>query len=130
MSIFTVAMTVRDYECDMQGVVNNAVYQNYLEHARHEFLKARGLNFARLTEQQINVVVVRAELDYRRSLRSGDAFLVTVQTERESRLRLTFVQRIVHADSGQTMLEARIITTAVNPRGRPYLPAALEVLLD
>ncbi len=130
MSVFTIAMAVRDYECDMQGVVNNAVYQNYLEHARHEFLKARGLDFARLTEQQISVVVVRAELDYRRSLRGGDAFVVAVHTERESRLRLTFVQRIVHADSGQTHLDARIITAALNPQGRPYFPKELAVLLD
>ncbi len=130
MSIFSMTMAVRDYECDMQGVVNNAVYQNYLEHARHEFLKAHGLDFAQLTARQINVVVVRAELDYRRSLRSGDVFSVTVETRRESRLRLIFVQRIVHADSGQTMLEARFITTAVNPQGRPCFPKELEVLVE
>ena len=36
---FKIALPVRDYECDMQGYVNNAVYQNYLEHARHEYLQ-------------------------------------------------------------------------------------------
>ena len=51
-------MAVRDYECDMQGVVNNAVYQNYLEHARHEFLKLHGLDFAVLAKAGINLVVV------------------------------------------------------------------------
>jgi len=66
--VFTCQLAVRDYECDMQGVVNNAVYQNYLEHARHEFLKSRGLDFARLTADGIIVVVVRAEIDYRISL--------------------------------------------------------------
>lgn len=125
---FTINMAVRDYECDMQGVVNNAVYQNYLEHARHEFLKTCGLSFAALTEAGINVVVTRAEIDYRRSLRSGDAFVVTVQTERESRLRLVFLQRIERSD-GESMLTARIITTAVNQRGRPYFPDELKVLL-
>ncbi|MCP4188209.1 MAG: acyl-CoA thioesterase, partial [Gammaproteobacteria bacterium] len=39
---------VRDYECDMQAVVNNGVYQNYLEHARHDFLHSKGINFAEL----------------------------------------------------------------------------------
>ncbi|MBU2223338.1 MAG: acyl-CoA thioesterase, partial [Gammaproteobacteria bacterium] len=31
--VFSVDFKVRDYECDMQGIVNNAVYFNYLEHA-------------------------------------------------------------------------------------------------
>lgn len=72
--IFTCQMAVRDYECDMQGVVNNAVYLHYLEHARHEFLKSLGLDFASLTADGIIVVVVRAEIDYLQSLRSGDLF--------------------------------------------------------
>ena len=40
---FTLTLAVRDYECDLQGVVNNAVYQNYLEHARHQYLQSLGL---------------------------------------------------------------------------------------
>ena len=46
-----IELKVRDYECDMQGVVNNGIYQNYLEHARHEFLQAHGINFAQNTAQ-------------------------------------------------------------------------------
>ena len=130
MTLFKHRMTVRDYECDMQGVVNNAVYQNYLEHARHEFLKTRGLDFARLTADGIIVVVVRAEIDFLRSLRSGDAFEVSVAPVRESKIRLAFEQTIVHAETAEMMLRARVITTAVNERGRPYLPTALQVLLS
>ena len=39
-------LKVRDYECDLQGIVNNANYQHYLEHARHEFLLSLGVSFA------------------------------------------------------------------------------------
>ncbi|HAD03062.1 MAG TPA: acyl-CoA thioesterase, partial [Porphyromonadaceae bacterium] len=42
--IFKLSMKVRDYECDLQGVVNNANYQHYLEHTRHEFLESLGEN--------------------------------------------------------------------------------------
>jgi len=127
--LFRCEMAVRDYECDMQGVVNNAVYQNYLEHARHEFLKARGLDFAQLTADGIIVVVIRAEIDYRISLRSGDVFEVSVEPVQLSPLRLAFRQQIRHRD-GRVMLDALIITTAVNNRGRPWFPEQLNVLLQ
>ena len=127
--VFQCRMAVRDYECDMQGVVNNSVYQNYLEHARHEFLKHKGLEFADLTRRGIIGVVVRAELDYLQSLRSGDVFDVSVEPARISALRLGFQQQIVHEASRKVMLKALIITTAVNERGRPWFPAQLEQLL-
>ncbi|MEX2320204.1 MAG: acyl-CoA thioesterase, partial [Saccharospirillum sp.] len=73
---YTLDLKVRDYECDMQGIVNNAVYQNYLEHCRHEFLLDRGVDFAALARDGINLVVVRAELDYKRSLTSQDEFSI------------------------------------------------------
>jgi acyl-CoA thioester hydrolase len=127
--IFQCRMAVRDYECDMQGVVNNSVYQNYLEHARHEFLKHKGMEFADLTRRGIIVVVVRAELDYLQSLRSGDVFDVSVEPVRISALRLGFQQQIIHEASRKLMLKALIVTTAVNQRGRPWFPAELEKLL-
>ena len=128
--VFQCRMAVRDYECDMQGVVNNSVYQNYLEHARHEFLKRKGLDFADLTRRGTIVVVVRAELDYLLSLRSGDVFDVSVEPVRISAIRLGFQQQIIHEGSRRVMLKALIVTTAVNERGRPWFPAELEQLLS
>ena len=58
--IFETEMEVRDYECDIQGIVNNANYLHYAEHTRHLFLLQTGLSFARLHEQGIDAVVARA----------------------------------------------------------------------
>lgn len=121
---------VRDYECDLQGVVNNSVYQNYLEHARHELLLARGISFAAMTAAGINLVVVRAELDYRDSLVSNDSFVVNSRVERLSRLRFVFIQEICRLPDQKLMLEARITGTALNPRGRPCIPPELEQLFE
>ena len=127
---FRLDFQVRDYECDMQGLVNNAVYQNYLEHARHEFIKELGLDFAGLTRQGIHLVVVRAELDYIRSLKSGDRFWVGVRLERVSPVRFAFSQDIFSLPDDAPILRARIIGTALNEKGRPRLPKQIESVLD
>ena len=121
---------VRDYECDMQAVVNNGVYQNYLEHARHEFLLDRGVNFAEAALEGINLVVIRAELDYRQSLTSGDRFVVRSRTHRLSRVRFQFLQDIYRLPDETLMLSACITGTSVNARGRPFEPEFLQQLLD
>lgn len=124
--IFSLDLQVRDYECDMQGIVNNAVYQNYLEHTRHEFLKSIGLDFARFARDGINLVVIRAELDYLHPLKSGDGFRVTLTLERISRLRFAFLQAIQRVPDGKIVLRAKIIGTAMNDRGRPVLPEEID----
>ncbi|WP_188150130.1 acyl-CoA thioesterase [Teredinibacter waterburyi] len=118
-------LKVRDYECDIQGVVNNSVYQNYIEHARHEFLHQVGVDFAALALRKINLVVVRAELDYKRPLQSGDEFTVGTILRQSSRVRFEFMQDIHRIADGALMFQARIIGTSLNERGRPFLPPEL-----
>ncbi|MBT3343398.1 MAG: acyl-CoA thioesterase [Gemmatimonadetes bacterium] len=126
-------LDVRDYECDLQGVVNNAVYLNYLEHARHQGLLELGLDFAALHEQGCDLVVTRSEVDYRQPLRSGDQFLVRTRVSRASRIRFAFDQVILRAADEQVMIEARIVGTGIiqTERGtRPGLPQILQDKLD
>ncbi len=126
---FLFEMSVRDYECDMQGIVNNSIYQNYLEHVRHEYLKKAGISFSDYTRQGINLVVVRAELDYKSSLVSGDIFLVGLNFRRESPLKFAFYQDIFRLPDHKLVLKAKIIGTALNQKGRPEIPAQLAALL-
>lgn len=121
---------VRDYECDIQGVVNNGVYQNYLEHARHEFLQSRGINFAEVTAAGINLVVTRAELDYKNSLVSNDHFVVRSLVRQVSRVRFEFKQDLFRIPDEKLMLAAIITGTSVNQRGRPFLPELLANLFN
>lgn len=126
--IFTLDFKVRDYECDMQGIVNNSVYQNYLEHTRHEFLLSRGIDFAELARQKINLVVLRAELDYKLPLVSGDEFYVDVTVEQSSRVRFDFLQNIYRKRDQKLMLAAKITGTSLNERGRPFVPDVITQL--
>lgn len=125
MNPFQIELSVRDYECDLQGVVNNAVYLHYLEHARHEYLKHIGINFVDLHKKGINLIVIRSEVDYKYPLRSGDKFVVTVSFFQLSRLRLGADQTIVRLPDKKPIASAKIIWTGINTKGRPCMPDEL-----
>ena len=127
---FTLNFGVRDYECDKEGIVNKAVYQNYQEHTRHEFLKKCGMSFAEIVKKGITLVVVRVEIDYRYPLRSGDKFVVGLNVERVSRVRFGFLQDIYRLPDHKPIVKAKFIGTALNERGRPYLPKEIEGLFE
>jgi acyl-CoA thioester hydrolase len=126
---FEIELEVRDYECDLQGIVNHAVYLHYLEHARHRMLKANGLDFAGLARDGVNLVVTRIELEYLQPLRSGDRFRVSLTLERVSRLRFAFRQAIFRIPDGREIVRARVIGTALDAAGRPRLPLEVDQLL-
>ena len=81
MQTFTTDMEVRDYECDIQGIVNNANYLHYTEHTRHLFLRHTGLSFAGLHEKGVDAVVARMTLQYKTPLQCDDILV--------SKLRIT-----------------------------------------
>ena len=126
---FRLDFTVRDYECDLAGMVNNATYLNYIEHTRHEFLKSNGVDFADLAQQGIYLIVVRIELDYLYPLRSGERFWVGTNLERISRLRFGLWQDIYRIPDDKPVLKAKVIGSAINEQGRPRLPKEVEALL-
>jgi acyl-CoA thioester hydrolase len=119
--IFNTEMAVRDYECDIQGVVNNAHYQNYLEHARHEFLVSKGISFTRLHEEGIDLILTRVEIDYKYPLRSHDRFVVRLYILREGNLKIVFVQDIYRIPDNKLIVKARV-TGIATKNGKPARP--------
>jgi acyl-CoA thioester hydrolase len=116
---FELEMQVRDYECDLQGIVNNAVYQHYLEHCRHKFLLAAGLDFVQMHNEGVDGVVIKAEIEYKFPLKPGDDFYVRLKPARQGRLRIIFIQEIVCKADEKLILKAQI-TTALTKNGRPF----------
>ena len=105
---FFIEMSVRDYELDLQGIVNNAVYQNYLEHARHEYLYSKGIDFADLTARGIILVVKKITMDFKSSLKSKDDFKVLVETQKEGHLKIIFKQTIIRKSDNKIALIANV----------------------
>lgn len=128
--VFEIQLKVRDYECDIQGVVNNAVYQSYLEHARHEYLLSKGNSFEELTGRGILLMVSRIEMDFKKSLSSRDSFTVKLRTEREG-VKLVFFQDIFRLSDNAVCLKAKVeVIAKVNDRlSRGEIFDSLEILL-
>ena len=72
---FETQMQVRDYECDIEGIVNNANYLHYCEHTRHLFLQECGLSFAEMHAKGVDAVIARMNLQYKVPLRPDDEFI-------------------------------------------------------
>lgn len=113
---FELELKVRDYECDLQGIVNNANYQHYMEHARHEFLEKAGANFGELHDRGIDAVVARVIIDYKVSLTSGDHFAVRLNIAREG-VKLVFFQDIYRLPDNQLCARGRVESVCVD-KGR------------
>ena len=103
--IYELKMKVRDYECDGQGIVNNANYQHYTEHTRHEFIESRGVKFADLHEQGIDPVVARISLTYKTPLRGGDEFISRLNVKKEG-IRYVVYQDIYRASDEKLCVKA------------------------
>ena len=103
--IYELEMKVRDYECDLQGIVNNANYQHYLEHTRHEFLTSVGVSFAALHEQGVDPVVARINM-------SGDEFVSKLYMKKEG-IKYVFYQDIFRKSDQKVVVKSTVETVCV-----------------
>ncbi|MDR1371774.1 MAG: acyl-CoA thioesterase [Dysgonamonadaceae bacterium] len=112
--IFETEFKVRDYECDIQGIVNNANYMHYTEITRHEFLESIGISFLKCHLAGIDPVVARADLRYKTSLTCGDSFLSSLTVEQKGP-KIIFHQTIRRKSDGAVCCIATVeVATLVN----------------
>ena len=110
--IYELKMKVRDYECDIQGIVNNANYQHYIEHTRHEFLASTGISFAGLHEQGIDPVVARLNMAFKTPLKSGDEFVSKLYLKKEG-IKYVFYQDIFRLPDMKVVIKSAVETVCV-----------------
>ena len=113
---FETRMEVRDYECDIEGIVNNAQYIHYCEHTRHLFLKQCGLSFAEMHQKGVDAVVARMQLQYKSPLHPDDEFVSRLRLEKEG-IKYVFYQDIFRAADEQLCFRGKIeLVCLVNGR--------------
>lgn len=110
--VYELRLKVRDYECDLQGIVNNANYQHYLEHTRHEFLSSEGVSFAKLHEEGVDPVVARLTMSFKTPLRSGDECVSKLYLKKEG-IKYVFYQDIFRLSDMKVVVKAVVETVCV-----------------
>lgn len=104
---FSTTIKVRDYEVDIQGIVNNARYLHYLELTRHEFCESIGFSFKAMHDRGIDPVLSRAEIDYLTPLTPGDTMISCLDITRRGP-RYVFTQDIYRAGDDAPVIKAHI----------------------
>ncbi|MCF3133001.1 acyl-CoA thioesterase [Streptomyces olivochromogenes] len=95
---YSVRVTVRGYETDVQGHLNQAVYLNYAEHARWSLLQAAGVTQAQLRGRGVGPVALETTIRYQRELLAGDEVDVTCAFEWGTGKTFRIVQTIRKTD--------------------------------
>ena len=114
--LFTTELETRDYECDLQGVVNNANYQHYLEYTRHKWLQSRGQSFQQWQTEGLDVMLSEINIKYKTPLHGQVEFVSCLILHREG-ARFIFDQDIYRKADMKLCISATVtVVSVVNGR--------------
>jgi acyl-CoA thioester hydrolase len=116
---FETSLVSRSYECDSYGHINHAVFLNYLEVARIEFLKSMGYTLDSLKEEDLLLPIVKLEIEYKRQIFAGDRIVISVEWIKKNNKSAVFEQMIFNEDKSVLISKALITWVAVNLQGKP-----------
>lgn len=111
-------LTVRPYECDSYNHVNNAVYQNYLEYARMDFLRAAGFDYKGVVAAGYYLYVTHIDIFYKASAVLDDKLFIETRPVKLKHIMGVFHQT-VRKEDGTVCVEADVTWATVSHKGRP-----------
>ncbi|WP_194918531.1 acyl-CoA thioesterase [Catenulispora rubra] len=125
--VFSVPVTVRGYELDTQGHLNQAVYLQYAEHARWELLRAAGIRQNDLIAGGIGPIVVEVNVKFLRELRGADEVDVTCELIWAEGKVYQFKQQILKKD-GTVCADIVVVGGILDLQARKLVPNPAERL--
>jgi acyl-CoA thioester hydrolase len=111
------SITVRGYELDSYGHVNNAVYLQYLEQARWMFMRERDL-LQRINDEELFLVVTETHIRYMHEANLFDDLIVETTMKPEKPF-LVFRHKILNEKTGIMLSRATVTTIFVNQQRMP-----------
>lgn len=118
---FSVPVTVRGYELDGNGHLNQAVYHQYAEHARWEMLRAAGLVSDKMQLSGLGPVVLESNVKYRRELHLGDEITVTCEC-RWGTGKAFWMDQQIHKIDGTVSAEFSVVLGLMDLQARKLVP--------
>lgn len=115
---YTSELTVRTYECDSYGHVNNAVYLNYLEYGRMEFLHQIGFRYKEFIASGFFLYVTHVDIHYKSSAYLDDKLFIDVTPKAMGAVKGTLHQ-IIRREDGTVCAVADVTWACVNSSGIP-----------
>lgn len=107
------------FDTDCGGVVHNIAYLRFVEVARTLLAAELGLPLAEMAETQKYPVVVRTEIDYRRSAKLGDQLVIEGWLDRLERVRFWCGFKIVRPKDDTLIAECRQMLALIEmPAGK------------
>ncbi len=101
-------------DTDAGGVVYYANYLRFLERARTEWLRARGVMQQQLaTERGLQFMVLRAEVDYRAAARLDDRLSITVEPRPDTRTTALFRQCVFREPADGVAADRELLVEAL-----------------
>lgn len=125
--VFETRLEVRDYECDIEGIVNNANYLHYIEHTRHLFLRSKGVSFAKMHERGLDAVVARMTMQYKVPLRCDDVFISRLAVSKQG-VKFVFQQDLFR-ESDNLLCFRSTVDLVVMDHGKLVRESAYDELL-
>lgn len=121
---------VRSYECDSYGHVNNAIYLNFLEYGRMEYLHQIGFAYKDLVADGYYLYITHIDIHYKASAFLDDHLFIDVEPIQKRAVSGTFRQTVRKADD-TICAQADVTWASVTTEGKPskipdkYLVAGL-----
>ncbi|SFR48233.1 acyl-CoA thioester hydrolase [Marinobacter daqiaonensis] len=131
LAAFTLPVRVYIEDTDAGGIVFHAKYLHFMERARTEWVRSRGVGLRAGLSDNISYVVQKLSIHYAAPGRLDDELLVTADLVDAGRVWMEFDQRVSRKDDGRELARATVRVACVAlDTGRPRrLPEDLTQLL-